>query len=139
MAAKAQGTKLKIGTSPQYEIGELTSIGGLSLSAETIDVTTLGSTDGYREFIQGFRDAGEVSISGFFKPGETNGQASLLVNLQDGSIDAYSIEFANLSYKWTFNAIVTAYSTSASNDDAVTFEATLKVTGKPTLASYTPA
>lgn len=131
MAVKAQGTKLKIGTA---EIGELTSIGGLSLSADTIDVTTLGSTDGYREFIQGFRDAGEVSMSGFFKPSETTGQATLLTNLNDGSVDAYSIEFTALSYKWTFNAIVTALSTSAANDDAITFEATLKVSGKPTLA-----
>ena len=131
MAVKAQGTKLKQGTN---EVAELTSIGGLSLSADTIEVTTLGSADGYREFIQGFRDAGEVSISGFFKPTDTNGQQLMLTNLNDGSIDAYSIEFTNLSYKWTFNAIVTGFSTSAANDDAVTFEATLKVTGKPTLA-----
>lgn len=130
MAVKAQGTKLKIGTA---EIGELTSIGGLNLSADTIEVTTLGSADGYREFIQGFRDAGEVSISGFFKPSETTGQATLLTNLNDGSLDAYSIEFTNLAYKWTFNAIVTGLSTNAANDDAVTFDATLKLSGKPTL------
>lgn len=132
MAVKAQGTKLKIGTA---EIGELTSIGGLNLSADTIDVTSLGSADGYREFIQGFRDAGEVSISGFFKPSETTGQATFLTNLNDGSVDAYSIEFTNLSFKWNFNAIVTSLSTSASLEDAVTFDATLKVSGKPTLTA----
>lgn len=131
MAGQARGTKLKIGTA---EIGELTSIGGLNLSADTIDVTSLGSTDGYREYIQGFRDGGEVSLSGFFKPSESTGQATLLTNLNDGSSDAYTIEFTTLSYKWTFNAIVTSLSTSASNDEAVTFEATLKVTGKPSLA-----
>ena len=69
MAKKAQGTKLKIGAN---SIAELTSIGGLSLSADTIDVTTLDS-DGYREFIQGMKDGGEVSISGYFNPADTNG------------------------------------------------------------------
>ena len=46
----------------------LTSINGLELSADTIDVTTLDSDGGYREFIGGFKDAGEVSLEGFLNP-----------------------------------------------------------------------
>jgi predicted secreted protein len=133
MAVHSKGTVLKLGTNA---IAELSSIGGLSLSADSIDVTTLGSANGYREFIQGFRDAGEVSLSGNFKPNDTNGQSALLTNLNDGSVDEYAIEFpTELGYKWTFDAIVTGFSTSASTDGVVTFEATLKVTGKPTLAT----
>ena len=51
---RALGTTLSIGEVPTLVAG-LTSIGGLELSADTIDVTTLDSEDGYREFIGGFK------------------------------------------------------------------------------------
>jgi len=44
-------------------IGDINSIGGPSSSRETIDVTTLGSTGGYREFIGSLRDGGDLSLS----------------------------------------------------------------------------
>jgi predicted secreted protein len=131
MAVHSQGTVLKLGAN---SIAELNSIGGLSLSADSVDVTTLTSTDGFREFIAGYKDAGEVSLSGNFKPNDTNGQAALLTNFIDGSTDEYTIVFPeDLGYEWSFDAFVTGYSTAASLDGQVTFEATLKVTGKPTL------
>lgn len=132
MAKKAIGTVIKIG---DHAIAELTSIGGLSLSADTIDVTTLSSQDGYREFIQGFKDAGEVSVEGFFNPDDVNGQIALYNSFNEGTLLAYSIIFPPSlnSVEWDFNAIVTAIETEASLEDAVPFKATLKVSGKPTL------
>ena len=50
MATRSLGTILNAGT---QKIGGLTSIGGLELSSDTIDVTTLDSSGGYREFING--------------------------------------------------------------------------------------
>lgn len=130
MPEAALGTKLKIGAN---SIATLTSIGGLELSADTIDVTTLDS-DGYREFIQGLKDAGEVAISGFFNPADTNGQKALYDNFDSGALTAFSIVFpSNMGAEWGFNAIVTGFSTGAEMEDAVTFEASLKVSGKPTL------
>lgn len=128
MAVASVGTKLKKGTT---EIAELTSIGGLELSAETIDTTTLDSTGGYRTFINGFKDGGEVSISGFFNPTSHKG---LYDDFEAGTVSTYTIEFpAGINAKWEFSAVVTAYSTSAELEDAIAFEATLKVSGKPTL------
>lgn len=133
MAGAAMGTALKIGANA---IAELTSIGGLELSADTIETTALDTADGYRTYIQGLRDGGEVSISGFFKGSDTNGQQALLTNLNDGSVDTYSIVFPTaIGYTWSFSGIVTGFSTGAELEDAVTFDATLKVTGKPTLAA----
>jgi predicted secreted protein len=124
---KALGTKLKKGVTA---IAGLTSIGGLDLSADTIETTTLDS-DGYRTFIQGLKDAGEVPVSGYFDPLQHEG---LLDDYESGEVVAYSIEFpAALGAKWEFNAIVTAYSTGAELEDLISFEATLKVSGKPTL------
>lgn len=128
MAVAAVGTQLKKGTTA---IAQLTSIGGLDLSADTIDTTTLDATGGYRTFIMGFKDGGEVPISGFFDPASHEG---LYADFESGTTSSYTIEFpAALGAKWTFSAVVTAYSTGAELEDAVSFEATLKVSGKPTL------
>lgn len=130
MATSAMGTVLKKGTTA---IAELTSIGGLDLSADTIETTTLDSADGFRTFAQGLKDAGEVSVSGYFNLTDHQG---LHTDFESGVESAYSIEFpASMDAKWTFNAIVTAYSTGAEMEDNVSFEATLKVSGKPTLTT----
>lgn len=130
MAKRAVGTKLKIATN---YIAELTSISGLSLSADTIDVTSLDSDGGYREFIGGFKDGGELSISGFFNPGDL-GQAAIYAAFESGDTIAYSIIFpAALGATWDFNGVVTAFTTGADLEDAVSFEGTIKVSGQPTL------
>ncbi|CEG26011.1 phage tail tube protein [Bacillus sp. B-jedd] len=126
MANSAMGTKLKKGTTA---VAELTSIGGLELSADTTETTTLDSPDGYRTFTQGLKDAGEVSISGYFDPTAHQG---LLTDFESGAETAYTIEFP-FGAKWEFNAIVTGYSTGAEMEDNVSFESTLKVSGKPKL------
>ncbi|WP_336774204.1 phage tail tube protein [Paenibacillus sp. MMO-58] len=129
MAKRAVGTKIQIGSN---YVAELTSIGGLELSADTIDVTSLDSNGGYREFIGGFKDAGEVSLSGFFNPGDS-GQSALYTAFQNGTTDTYTILFASLGASWSFNGVVTGFSTSADLEEAVSFEATIKVSGAPSL------
>ncbi|RUS41839.1 phage tail tube protein [Cohnella sp. AR92] len=130
MAVRAVGTQLLFGTTP---VAELSSIGGLELSADTIDVTSLDSDGGYRQFIGGFKDAGEVSISGFFNP-EDDGQAAVYAAFESGATQSCKIVFpASLGASWEFSAVVTGFSTSAELEDAVSFEGTLKVSGKPTL------
>ena len=44
-------------------IAEINSISGPNMSRDTIDVTSLDSTGGYREFIPGFRDGGTVQLA----------------------------------------------------------------------------
>lgn len=130
MATRSVGTSLTIGTT---EIGELTSIDGLDLSADTIDTTNLSSDGGYREFIGGFKDAGEVSISGFFAPGDA-GQKAFYAAFESGAVQTCKITFpSSLGAEWDFSAVVTGIHTSADLEDALSFEGTLKVSGKPTL------
>ena len=62
MKSNAVGTKLLINNKV---VGGLKSIGGIEITAESIDVTDLSNADGYREKLPGFKDAGEVSASGF--------------------------------------------------------------------------
>lgn len=126
MAHAAMGTQLKKGTTA---IAELTNIGGLDLSADTIDTTTLDSEDGYRTFTQGLKDAGEVSIGGFFNP---TSHVGLFTDFEAGTVSSYTITFP-MGANWVFDAIVTGYNTGAELEDNISFEATLKVSGKPTL------
>jgi predicted secreted protein len=135
MAVKAIGTKLKKGTTV---IAELTSISGVELSADTIETTALDTADGYRTFAQGLKDGGEVSISGYFNPGTGTGQQDLLTAFENGTADTYTIDFPPaIGYNWTFQGIVTKFATNAELEDLISFEATFKVTGKPTLAADT--
>lgn len=139
MAFRGLGTVIKIGTdSAAVAVAELTEIGGLELSADTIDVTSLDSEGGYREFIAGFKDAGEVGISGFFNPQTGKGQKELYDLFESGATEAFTIEFpAATKAKWSFRGVVTAFKTSTSLEDPLSFEGSIKVSGKPTLAITT--
>jgi predicted secreted protein len=135
LANRAVGTKFQIGAN---FVSEITSITGLELGADTIDTTSLDSDGGYREFIGGFKDGGEVGIEGFFAPGGV-GQAAIYAAYEAGSVDSYTITFpAALGASWVFTGVVTAFKTSADLEEAISFEATIKVSGKPTL-SLTPS
>lgn len=128
---KAMGTTFKMGpTTPTTAVGSLTSIGGLELSADTIETTSLDSTGGFREFIQGLKDGGDVSLEGSLDKATTANQNAIYTAFTTGAIQKCAIEFPDGS-KWAFDGIVTGVSTNADLEDLVGFSATIKVTGAP--------
>lgn len=131
MTQPALGTTLKIDSNA---VGKLTSINGVELSADTIDSTTLDNTTGYRTYEPGLVDGGEVSAEGYLN--ETGSSESTLIELVGGEAEACEIEFPK-GAKWSFDAIVTGFSTGADLEGLVTFSITLKVTGKPTFTAGT--
>lgn len=133
MATASVGTKLFIGAN---SIAELSSISGLDLKADTIDVTTLDNTNGFRSFITGFKDGGEVSVSGFFNPNDTNGQATLVSLFQAGTTNSFTINFpSSMGAQWNFTGLVTGITTSVELEDTVKFECKIKVSGQPSLGT----
>lgn len=129
------GTQFHLGGK---QVGGLSSIGGLDMSADTVDVTALDNTTGYRDFLAGFKDGGEVPVSGYLD-GEDEGQSAALEAFHSGAEQDCKIVFPTAIGKtWSFKGIVTKYTTGAEVDGAVTFEASVKVCGKPELAA-TPA
>lgn len=133
-ATRALGTKFKKGN---VAIANLTSISGIEITADTIDVTTLDSLGGYKEFINGFKDAGEVGIEGYFDASE--GQMSFQGSIDTGTAEAYTIEFPPmLGASWQFDGIVTNFKVGdAEMDGTIAFGATIKISGKPTLTLIT--
>nr|WP_312578222.1 phage tail tube protein [Sedimentibacter sp.] len=136
MPKRALGTKISKGTTTPVEIGGLTNIGGIEITADTIDVTTLDSDGGYKEFIGGFKDAGEVTLEGFFEPDTAEGQVAMQDALDGGLADDYKITFPTTpAAEWAFKGVVTGFKVGdAEVDGTIAFGATIKVSGKPTLA-----
>lgn len=130
-ATRALGTKL---LKDLAEIGGLTSISGIEITAETIDVTTLDSDGGYREFIAGFKDGGEIALEGYFDEAMTS-QADMQTSLDAGLPEDYTIEFPTIpKATWTFKGVVTGFKVGDVDlDGLVNFGSTIKVSGKPVL------
>lgn len=128
---KSIGTTFKMGpTTPTTAVGSLKSISGLEVSADTIETTSLDSTGGFREFIQGLKDGGDVALEGDLDKATTANQNAIYTAYTTGIVQKCAIEYPDGS-KWAFDGIVTGLSTSADLEDLVGFSATIKVTGVP--------
>jgi hypothetical protein len=133
MPVASMGTIFKKGA---VTIAELTSIDGVSISADTIETTDLSSPNNYRTFLPSLKDGGEVSLSGHYNYTAHN---PLLADLDTGAVGTFTIEFPDrlttTGSKWTFSGVITAFSTSVELEDLISMECTIKISGKPTLSA----
>lgn len=130
--SRALGTTLKVNSKA---VGGLTTINGIEISAETVDLTALDNQSGYREKEPGFKDGGEVTVSGFLD-GSDEGQDEMYTLLNSGATTSCNIVFpTKIGKTWTFTAGVSRFVTGAELEGGVTFEATLLVSGQPVLAA----
>jgi len=123
------GTKFRRWSGTAWEdIAEITSITGPSMSRDTIDVTSLDSVGGYREFIAGFRDAGTVTLSmnftrdtydlmkGDFESDDLKNYEIILPDDEETSLE--------------FEGLVTELPLTIPTDDKVTADVTIKISGQ---------
>lgn len=135
MVGAATGTKLKIGGTNPKAVAHVSSIGGPNQSKESIDVTALDSASGYREFIDGFKDGGEVSVQGFFDYAD-DGQKAVYSAFDGEGVEDFVIEFpTRIGAKWAFKGVITAFEITSEVGNAVGFTTTIKVSGKPVLSA----
>lgn len=115
-------------------VAEITSIGDVSVTRDDVEVTHYDSDDGYKEFIPGLADGGELTIEGNFIVGDTNGQLGLKADYEAGTVQSFELAFPNdVNSSWEFDAIVNSFGESQPNGEQIGFTATMKVTGKPVL------
>ena len=116
-------------------LAEVNSITGPSMTRDFIDVTSLDSTGGYREFITGFRDAGTVSLSMNF----THDTYSLLKgDFESATAQSYMICLPDAQVtSLEFLGLVTELPLSIPTDDKVTADVTIKLSGTVDLTSGT--
>lgn len=113
-------------------IAELTEIGELSVAVDDIEVTNYDSDVGYKEYIPGMYDGGELSITGNLTGDDA--QAGLESDYQAGTLQDFIFAFPNsLNSSWGFSAYVKNYGTAQPIDGALQMNATLKISGKPVL------
>lgn len=133
-ATRAQGTTLKFtpagGT--QVVVGKLTSVGEIAPEAEEVDITTLESTGGYREYMQGFRDSGELEITGFHDADDA-GQTALRTAFASGASGAFEVKFPD-DTAVTFLGFIKSHTIgSAEVDGAIGFGAVIRISGAVTV------
>jgi predicted secreted protein len=115
------------------DIAEINSVDGPGMSRDTIDVTSLDSTGGYREFIAGFRDAGSVDLSMNFSRDtydlmKVDFESAILVNYEVVLSDTESTTLE-------FEGLVTDLSLSVTADSQITSDVSIKISGEVTVNS----
>ena len=129
----AKGTILTTPAGPT--LFQLYSISGPSLSADTAEVSSHDSQKFYREFVNTFRDGGEVTLGLRFDPadgGQSEAVNGLLELFEKDVSDSYTISWPNAGAStWQFDAFVTGYEPTADFDAELDLSVTLKITGDP--------
>ncbi len=108
-------------------VAEINSITGPGMSRDTIDVTSLDSTGGYREFIAGFRNAGTVALAMNF----TRATYELMKDdFESNTLQNYEIVFPDLENTTIeFEGLVTEVPLTIPADDKVTANTTIQISG----------
>ncbi len=140
MALSGFGTLLKIGDGGSPEnfttIAEVQDIGGPAFSLDAVEITHHGS-GGWREYIAGLLDAGEISFDLNFEPTETTHgyTAGLLKDMTDKTTRNFQLVFPDAgNTTWEFAALITGFEVNEPVGDKISASITLKITGQPTLA-----
>ena len=136
-ATATQGAAFKRGDGSSSEgfvaIAEVNSIDGPNMSRETIDVTSLDSVGGYREFIPSFRDGGQVDLDMNFTQA---GYAALLADFQSDSAVNYQIVWPDTpETTLDFAAYCINVGSSTPMGDKIQMKSTFKITGAVTMTS----
>lgn len=127
MAVAGKSAKFKIGANDIAGLNE----GSITVNGESIDVTTFAS-GGWIQRLQGLKSA-EISLSGFFESGDTNGQVKLRQDYMSGTATTMSA-LLDGTVGWTGSFLVTSLEYGAAVDGEVSFSASLESSGALTYA-----
>lgn len=110
-------------------IAEINSITGPGMTREQIDVTSLDSTGGYREYIAGFRDGGNVELSMNMTRATWD---IMLADFESDDAQTYNIVLPDAdSTSIVFAGLVMEMPLTIPPDDKVTMDVTIKLSGQP--------
>ena len=119
-------------TSEWAAIAGITNIGGPSASRETHDTTALDTAGGYRTFIAGFKDAGEITLSMIFDRDEYDIMVS---DFESNTKQNYEIVLPDdEATSLEFEGLVTGIPLTIP-EAPVTLEVTIKISGAITVNS----
>jgi predicted secreted protein len=115
------------------DIAEINSITGPGMTRDTIDVTSLDSTGGYREFITGFRNAGTVALAMNFTRDTYDQMKS---DFESNLAKNYEIVLPDVeNTTLEFEGLVTELPLSIPADDKITADVTIQISGQVVINS----
>ena len=134
IAVAGVGTLFRRWTAPNWvNIAEVNSIAGPGMTRDVIDVTSLDSTDMYREFKAGFRDSGTVVLNMNFRRDEYD---IMKDDFEDNDLQNYEIVLPDdENTTLEFEGLVTELPLTIPPDDKVTVDVTIKISGKTEVES----
>lgn len=111
-------------------IGNVTNVSGPEIERETYDVTAHDSANGWREFVGGLKDGGEVSIDVNYDPRKHDPLAG---DFEDTTPRDYKLTFPGTLGEWALKLVLTGFSQEAPVDDKLAATLKFKVSGKPVI------
>ena len=108
-------------------IGNVDAIGDISLTADEIE-DTVYSTDGWKTFVQGLKDAGTVDLTVNYNK-DMSGNTRLTQAFVSGDSAQYTITFPDSS-TLIFTAFVAGIGIAVPKDEKVQRTFTLRIDGK---------
>ena len=119
-------------------VAEVVTVGGPNLTLDMLEVTHHASPGGYKEFVAGLLDAGEVTLGLNHLPAnatQSNATDGLVKLLDSKAKRNMKIIFPDSgSTTWTLVGFITSLSPSDPVDGKAELNCTIKITGQPTLA-----
>ena len=127
------GSKLQRWNGTAFEdVANVVSISGPGYAKDTLETTDLQSTDKYRTYIGGLKDAGEASFTLNYATAQ---YAKLQTDFEDADPVPYKIILSDTAgTSFEFAGIVTAVPLEIPFDEKITAEVTIKITGKPVIS-----
>jgi predicted secreted protein len=133
-AVSGVGTRFKRWSGSAWvNLAEVNSISGPTMTRDFIDVTSLDSTGGYREFITGFRDAGTMSLNMNFT---WDTYELLKTDFESATAQNYQVVLPDIENTgFDFEGLVTEIPLDIPTDDKITVAVTIKITGQVVFSS----
>jgi predicted secreted protein len=129
-----------VNASPQARstVAEVKNITPPAYARDAQEATHTESTDGYREFVSGLRDAGEISVELNFVP-DSDTTDMVFASFDSDELQQVRILFADGNQsganptcsKFTATGFITGFATEGPLDDVMTGTVTFKISGKP--------
>lgn len=136
-AAIGFGTLFKVGNGAETEVfttlGQQVEIPGFEISMDSVDATHMESTSGFREYIAGLGDAGEIPIVVHFVEDGTD-VSSNFTQMKARTAKNYQLVFPGGAV-FQCAGIVTNIAVSSPMDDKMTASFTFKMSGVPTFTA----